>query len=58
VTPPGLLYQIGRFLQLLGMSLLIGSIFLDRGMGPSPRVFAAGVVSFVVGWWVARQHPR
>jgi hypothetical protein len=51
-----MLYQVGRFLQLLGMSLLIGSIFLDRGMGPSPRVFAAGVAAFIVGWWMARRR--
>ena len=44
------LYYAGRFGQLLGMWLLVVDIFTAGPLGPSPRIFAAGVVVFLVGW--------
>jgi hypothetical protein len=51
-----MLYSTGRFLQLVGMSLLIGSIMLDRGLGPSPVAFGVGVGAFIVGWGLTRRR--
>ncbi len=53
---PGALYYIGRFFQLLGMWLLLVAIFMAGPLGPSPRVFGAGVATFVAGWLVARRR--
>lgn len=54
---PGPLYYVGRFLQLLGMSLLLMAIVQAGTLGPSPRTFGAGVVIFVFGWLIARRRP-
>jgi hypothetical protein len=51
-----LLYLVGRFLQLLAMSLLLMAIVTAGPLGPSPRIFGAGVVVFVVGWLIIRQR--
>jgi hypothetical protein len=48
------MYYIGRFLQLLGMSLMAASILADYGLGPNPRFFVAGIVVFIAGWAAAR----
>ncbi|HXH06983.1 MAG TPA: hypothetical protein VNI83_10370 [Vicinamibacterales bacterium] len=48
------LYYAGRFLQLVGMSLLIASILADTGRGPSPRLFAVGIGVFLGGWLLVR----
>jgi hypothetical protein len=48
------LYYVGRFLQLLGMSMMAASILADYGLGPSPRYFVAGIVLFIAGWAAAR----
>ncbi len=53
---PGKLYYVGRGLQLLGMWLLLVSIFTAGPLGPSPRVFGVGVGSFLVGWLVVRRR--
>ena len=53
---PGALYYIGRGLQLLGMGLLLEAILIAGPMGPSPRIFGAGIAVFVVGWLVVRQR--
>jgi hypothetical protein len=45
---------VARFLQLLGMSLLAASILADYGLGPSPRLFVAGIAVFVSGWAITR----
>jgi hypothetical protein len=47
-------YFVARFLQLLGMSLLAASILADYGLGPSPRLFVAGLAVFVSGWAITR----
>ena len=49
-------YYLGRFLQLLGMWLLLVAIFTAGPLGPSPRVFGVGVGVFVVGWLCVRRR--
>ena len=53
---PGVLYYVGRTFQLLGMWLLLVAIFTAGPLGPSPRIFGAGVATFLVGWLVVRQR--
>ena len=53
---PGILYYIGRGLQLLGMWLLLVAIFMAGPLGPSPRTFGVGVAVFVCGWLIVRRH--
>ena len=48
------IYVAGRFGQLLGMWLLVVDIFTAGPLGPSPRLFAAGVVVFLAGWALTR----
>ena len=50
------LYYAGRFLQLLGMSLLLMAIVTAGPLGPSPRIFGIGIAVFVLGWLASR--PR
>ena len=50
-----MVYYLGRFLQLLGMWLLLVALFTAGALGPSPRFFGAGVASFLIGWLVVRQ---
>jgi hypothetical protein len=47
-------YFLARFLQLVGMSLLAASILADYGLGPSPRLFVAGIAVFASGWAITR----
>lgn len=51
-----LMYYLGRFLQLLGMWLLLVALFTAGPLGPSPRLFGAGAVSFIVGWLFGRRR--
>ena len=53
---PGTIYYLGRFLQLLGMWLLLVALFTAGPLGPSPRLFGAGVASFLVGWVIVRRY--
>lgn len=55
---PGFFYSVGRFLQLLAMSLLLMSIMTAGPLGPSPRIFGAGVAAFVVGWLIVRSYGK
>ncbi len=48
------LYYGGRLLQLIGMWLLLVDLFTAGPLGPSPRIFAAGVVAFLAGWALSR----
>jgi hypothetical protein len=48
------LFLIGRGAQLVGMWLLLVDLFTAGPLGPSPRLFAAGVAVFLGGWWVTR----
>jgi len=43
-------YYAGRFLQVLGMWMLAVDLFTAGPLGPSPRLFAAGIAVFVAGW--------
>jgi hypothetical protein len=45
-----ILYFGGRGAQLVGMWLLLVDLFTAGPLGPNPKVFAAGVLSFLVGW--------
>jgi hypothetical protein len=48
------IYFVGRFAQILGMWLLVVDIFTAGPLGPSPRIFAAGVVVFLIGWGLTK----
>jgi hypothetical protein len=52
------IYFVGRFLQLIGMSLMAASILADYGLGPNPRFFVAGIVLFIGGWAATRTVRR
>ena len=47
-------YFVGRGAQLIGMWLLLVDLFTAGPLGPSPRLFAAGVAIFLGGWAVTR----
>ena len=49
-------YYVGRSLQLLGMWLLIVAIVIAGPLGPSPRIFGAGIAVFVVGWFIVKKQ--
>jgi hypothetical protein len=49
-----LVFYLGRFAQLVGMWLLLVDLFTAGPLGPSPRLFAAGVLVFLVGWGLTR----
>jgi len=49
-----LFYYAGRLAQLIGMWLLVVDLFTAGPLGPNPRLFAAGVVVFLVGWGLIR----
>ena len=55
---PGVVYYLGRGLQLLGMWLLLVAVVTAGPMGPSPRVFGAGIAVFVVGWLIVKSRLR
>ena len=44
----------GRGLQLIGMWLLLVDLFTAGPLGPSPKLFAAGVGFFIAGWGLTR----
>ena len=48
------LYYIGRLAQLIGMFELLVDILTAGPAGPSPKLFAAGIVIFLAGWAVTR----
>ena len=50
----GLLYYVARLAQLVGMWLLLVDLFMAGPLGPSPRLFAAGVAIFLAGWGLLR----
>jgi hypothetical protein len=47
-------YFLGRFVQLLAMSLLLMSMMTAGPMGPSPRIFVIAIAAFTVGWAVVK----
>ncbi len=52
------LYYVGRAVQLLGMWILLVALFTAGPLGPSPRLFGAGIAVFAVGWVIVRQILR
>lgn len=48
------LFYLGRFGQVVGMWLLLVDLFTAGPLGPSPRLFAAGVAIFLGGWGLTR----
>lgn len=52
------LYYLGRTGQVVGMWLLLVDLFTAGPLGPSPRLFGAGVVMFVAGWGLTRAIKR
>jgi hypothetical protein len=48
------LYYVGRLAQLIGMFELLVDIMTAGPMGPSPKLFAVGIVIFLAGWGVTR----
>jgi len=52
------IYYLGRFGQVLGMWLLVVDIFTAGPLGPNPRLFAAGVAVFLVGWGLTKFAKR
>ena len=45
-----ILYYSGRGAQVIGMWLLLVDLFTAGPLGPNPKLFAAGVAAFIVGW--------
>ena len=52
------LYYLGRSGQLIGMWMLLVDLFTAGPRGPNPRLFAAGVAIFLVGWGLTRVLKR
>ena len=48
------IYYVGRGGQLIGMWILLVDLFTAGPLGPSPRLFGAGVVIFLAGWGLTR----
>ena len=46
----GAIYYLGRFGQLVGMGMLLVDVVTAGPLGPSFRLFAAGVSIFLAGW--------
>jgi hypothetical protein len=49
-----MIYYLGRFGQMLGMWILLVDIFTAGPLGPNARLFAVGVVVFLIGWGLTR----
>ncbi len=50
------IYYLGRAFQLLAMWLLIVDIFTAGPLGPEFRLFAIGVIVFLIGWAMTRTY--
>jgi hypothetical protein len=50
----GALYFLGRFGQLLAMSLLLMDIVTAGPLGPDPKLFGVGVGVFIAGWGLTK----
>lgn len=48
------IYYVGRFLQVVGMWMLAVDLFTAGPLGPSPRLFGAGIAVFVAGWGLTK----
>ena len=45
-----ILYYSGRFLQVIGMWILLVDLFTAGPLGPNAKLFAVGVGIFLAGW--------
>jgi hypothetical protein len=52
------IYYVGRLLQVLGMWMLVVDLFTAGPLGPNPRLFAAGIAVFIVGWLLIKVKSR
>ena len=52
------IYYLGRVGQILGMWMLLVDLFTAGDLGPSPRLFGAGVAVFLAGWGLTRAVKR
>jgi hypothetical protein len=52
------IYYFGRAGQIIGMWILLVDIFTAGPFGPDPRLFAAGVATFLAGWGLTRAVRR
>jgi len=52
------IYYVGRGAQLVGMWVLLVDIVMAGPMGPSPRLFGAGVAVFLIGWALTRAWTK
>jgi hypothetical protein len=50
----GLVWYVGRFLQVFAMWILLVDIFMAGPMGPAPNPFYLGVAMFIIGWLMVR----
>ena len=51
----GIVWYVGRFLQVFAMWILLVDIFMAGPMGPAPNPFYLGVAMFIAGWLLVRQ---
>jgi len=52
------IYYVGRGLQVLGMWMLAVDLFTAGPLGPSPRLFGAGIAVFVAGWGLTKVRSK
>ena len=52
------LFYLGRVGQMLGMWFLLVDTVTAGPLGPSPRLFAYGVIAFLAGWGLTRVTAR
>jgi hypothetical protein len=52
------IYYVGRFLQVVGMWMLAVDLFTAGPLGPSPRLFGAGIAVFVAGWGLTKVKSK
>ena len=52
------LWYAGRFLQVFAMWILVVDIVMAGPNGPAPNPFYAGIIMFMVGWFLVKQTSR
>ena len=53
-----IVFYTGRLLQAFAMWVLLVDVFMAGPMGPQPNPFYAGVVLFLLGWFMVRRTSR
>lgn len=54
----GVLWYVGRFLQVFAMWILLVDIFMAGPAGPQPNPFYVGIVMFLIGWFLVRSTSQ